>query len=205
MDTYQFLGDLPQREDHMRKRRWFSALIFAIPAALAVATIAMANDDDRRSFRADTLSGYQEATSLGPISTTGTGSFVATLNSAGTEVSYTLTYSALEGNVTQAHIHFGQRGVSGGISVFLCSNLGNGPAGTQACPPAPATVTGTITAASVIGPAGQGIAPTEFNELVRAIRAGMTYANVHSSIWPGGEIRGQVNDRDQRADNEDGD
>jgi len=53
-------------------------------------------------------------------------------------------------------------------------------------------VTGVIDAADVIGPAGQGIAPGEFNELVRAIRSGNTYANVHTNMYPGGEIRGQI-------------
>jgi hypothetical protein len=34
--------------------------------------------------------------------------------------------------------------------------------------------------------------PTAFEELVRAIRAGFTYANVHTTRWPGGEVRGQI-------------
>jgi hypothetical protein len=76
--------------------------------------------------------------------------------------------------------------------VFLCSNLGNGPAGTQACPAAPATITGTLRPTDVIGPTGQGIAPGQFDELVAAIRAGSTYVNVHSSLYPGGEIRAQL-------------
>jgi len=57
--------------------------------------------------------------------------------------------------VTQAHIHFGKRHVAGGIIVFLCTNLGNGPAGTPACPDSAGTVTGSITAASIIGPAAR--------------------------------------------------
>ena len=182
----------------MRKRRWFSALIFAVPAVLAVATIAVAGDG-KRNFKSDTLTGYQEAPA---VSTVATGSFEATLNADDT-ISYTFSYSDLEGAVTQAHIHFGQRDVAGGISVFLCSNLGNGPAGTQPCPPSPATISGTITAADVVGPTGQGIAPTEFSELVRAVRAGMTYANVHSSKFPGGEARGQINDNDRRGNEND--
>ncbi len=99
--------------------------------------------------------------------------------------------------MTQAHIHLGGAAQSGGISVFLCTNLGNGPVGTQACPPAPASVSGTLVPTDVIGPVGQGIVAGEFGELVAAIRAGVTYANVHSSKYPGGEIRAQLEgDRD---------
>jgi hypothetical protein len=46
----------------------------------------------------------------------------------------------------------------------------------------------------VIGPDAQGIAPGEFAELVRAMRAGVTYANVHTTTHGGGEIRGQITD-----------
>ena len=189
----------------MRKRRWFSALIFVIPAVLAVATIAVGNDGGRGRFRADALTGYQEATTLGPISTTGTGTFDATLNNAGDEISYTLTYTDLEGIasngvVTAAHIHFGQRGVSGGVIAFLCGG------GTKPAPcPLSGTVTGTIKAADIQGPTGQGIEPLSFAEAVRALRAGMVYANVHTTRWPSGEIRGQVNDRDQRDGERGGD
>ena len=80
--------------------------------------------------------------------------FNATISNDGTEINWELSYSPLEGNIMQSHIHVGQAGVNGGISVFLCSNLANGPAGTQACPAGPATISGTITAANVIGNAG---------------------------------------------------
>lgn len=78
--------------------------------------------------------------------------------------------------------------------MFLCSNLGNGPSGTAACPNGPGNhvVTGTAFADQVVGPAGQGLAASEFAELIRAIRAGRTYANVHTTTFPSGEIRGQV-------------
>jgi hypothetical protein len=39
--------------------------------------------------------------------------------------------------------------------------------------------------------------PTAFAELVRAIRAGYAYANLHTTRFPSGEIRGQINDRDE--------
>jgi hypothetical protein len=137
------------------------------------------------------LSGYQEDPLV--LSTTGRGQFLAHIDTRKQEITYRLSYSGLEG-VTQAHIHLGGAHQSGGISVFLCSNLGNGPAGTQACPPAPATVTGTIRPADVVGPVNQGITAQEFAELAAAIRAGVTYVNVHTGAFPGGEIRAQLGD-----------
>ena len=142
------------------------------------------------------LIGYEEVPS---VSTTGNGEFDARINTAENEVTYTLRYSDLEGVVQQAHIHLGQVGVNGGITVFLCSNLGNGPAGTQPCPAPPATITGTITAADVSPniPAtqaarNQGLNTGEFDEFLAALRAGVLYVNVHSTTWPGGEIRSQI-------------
>ena len=102
-----------------------------------------------------------------------------------------MTYENLETDVAQAHIHFGAPGVNGGIAAWLCQGTIAGPAGTPACAGArTGSASGVITAASFIGPDGQGIAPGEFDELVKAIRAGYTYANVHTAGRPGGEIRG---------------
>ena len=142
------------------------------------------------------LTGYEEVPS---VSTTATGSFDARISNDGSRIDWELSYSDLEGAVQQAHIHFGQKGVNGGISVFLCTNLGNGPAGTQPCPAPPATISGTIVAADVspnipatAAARTQGINTGEIDELVKAIRAGSTYVNVHSTLWPGGEIRSQI-------------
>jgi hypothetical protein len=151
----------------------------------------------RFSVSAD-LIGYQEVPAL---STTARGRFVAWVDTRANTINWRLKYEALEGNVTQAHVHFGQKGVNGGISFFLCSNLGNGPAGTQACPVAPGDISGVITPELVVGPGpvttptpapGQGIEPGAFAEIAAAIREGLGYANVHTSKWPGGEIRGQL-------------
>jgi CHRD domain-containing protein len=178
--------------------------VFVVGAA-ALVTAAVAFDGSRFDAR---LSGYQETPTL---STSADGTFRASINRAGNEIRYTLSYrgpfdaNAAGGTVTQAHIHLGARAVMGNISAFLCTNLGNGPAGTPACPPAPATVSGTITAAQVVGPAGQGISPGEFGELVRAIRAGATYANVHTTTFPAGEIRGQISGGDGHSHGDDQD
>ncbi len=163
----------------------------AVAASGAVAAgVAMAGGGTELR---EQLTGYEEVPAL---STDGNGRFQARVH-AGEDgsITYRLRYRELESDVTQAHIHFGQRAINGGISAFLCSNLGNGPIGTQPCPPAPATIEGTIRARDVVGPTAEGIAPGEFDELVRAIEAGATYVNVHSSARPGGEIRAQLEPR----------
>jgi hypothetical protein len=137
------------------------------------------------------LTGYEETPSA--VSTTGIGAFTARISNDQSRIDWELAYADLEGAVQQAHIHFGQKSVSGPISVFLCTNLGNGPAGTQPCPAPPATISGTIVAADVTNLANErGISAGELGELIAAMRAGATYVNVHSTRWPGGEIRSQV-------------
>jgi CHRD domain len=168
----------------MKQRRIQLAAAVAIVAIVSVvATTALAGDGG--NARAD-LDGYQELSPTSSVSTLGNGEFKAKIRSQ--QIQYELRYRDLEGGaVLFAHIHFGQRATNGGVSAFLCGGGGKPP-----CPPSPATVTGTIVPTDVVGPAAQGIAPGQFDELVRAMRAGATYANVHTTQWPGGEIRGQI-------------
>jgi len=176
-------------------------MLTTLAAGVAIAGFGagslMAHDDDEDRGRGhDTrfevhaaLIGFQEVPAL---STTAHGTFQAWVDTKANTITYRLTYDALEGTVQQSHVHFGQKGVSAGVSFFLCSNLGNGPAGTPACPTPPAEVTGVITPDLVIGPLAQGIEPGAFAEIVAAMKDGTAYANVHSTKWPGGEIRGQL-------------
>jgi CHRD domain len=169
-------------------------------AMLVVGSFAIAGDNDSKNARGD-MNGYQEVPS---ISTTGLGTFMARISNDETRIDYVLTYSGLETPITQSHIHFGQRSVNGGISVFLCNTPGFGPPAGTPAPPAcqgttAGTVEGSVTPAHVIGPNGQGIEPvTGWAELLRAIRVGHAYANIHTTRFPGGEIRGQLNDENQR-------
>jgi CHRD domain len=174
----------------MRKMLLALMLLVGVASTLVVAALATADGGSRNISAHGGLVGYQEVPQT--ISTTGGGTFNAKIANDGESFTWTLSYEALEGAVQQAHIHFGASGLANGISVFLCTNLGNGPAGTQACPAPPATISGTASAADVIGPAGQGIEAGAFGELLAAMRAGFAYANVHTSKWPGGEIRGQL-------------
>lgn len=135
-------------------------------------------------------------------------------------IDYELTYSGLEGStgtgrtVTQAHIHIGRPTIVGGVSVFFCGG-GNTDATKKACPvsagpgtPNPA-VTGTWTAADITGPASQGVelnnpnGEDAFARLVAAIKAGLSYANVHTTRSPAGEIRGQLKRDHDRDDDDD--
>ncbi len=142
------------------------------------------------------LQGFQEVPA---IATPATGRFTAQINQAASSISYELSYADLQGSITQAHIHFAQEGVNGGIVIFLCSNLGNGPAGTQACPASPGSISGTATAADVVAVAAQGISAGQMHKVLRAIRSGIAYVNVHTTLFPGGEIRGQLGFRRGRS------
>lgn len=173
------------------KKRLFR-LVLALPLLVAVGAASLSAQNHRRVIKTR-LTGFQEVPA---ISSTGRGEFRARLDDDSIE--FELSYSNLEGDVQQAHIHLAQGGVNGGITVFLCSNLGNGPAGTPACPQS-GTVTGVRMAADMTGgAAAQGLAAGEFSELLRALRSGNTYANVHTTKHTGGEIRGQI-----RTDDED--
>jgi CHRD domain-containing protein len=155
----------------------------AATTLLCAATGARADDDDRNFFKAR-LIGFEEVPA---ISSTGRGEFRARIRDEAA-IDWELTYEALEGTpTTVAHVHFGQRSVAGGVSFFLC-----GGGGRPACTPTSGSFSGTATAADIIGPTAQGIAPTEIAKLIRAMRAGKTYANVHTGKHPGGEIRGQL-------------
>lgn len=134
------------------------------------------------------LSGFHEA----PSTLVVPGKGVARLKIEGTTISYDLTYEGLASGVTQAHIHIGEDALVGGVAAFLCTNLGNGPAGTPACPSPAGRVTGSIDAADVVGPAAQGLSPGDIAELQRALRRGAIYVNVHSTAFPAGELRGNA-------------
>ena len=175
----------------MRRHGILVAAIVAFLLATigSTATADSNRGENARKFRAE-LKGFEEIPTL---STPGSGKFEAKLSNDGTSVAWKLEYQDTETDVTQAHIHLGAPAFNGGIMVFLCTNLNNGPPGTQACPPTGGEIEGTFTAADVIGPAGQGISAGEFAESIRAMRAGATYANVHTVVREGGEIRGQIN------------
>jgi hypothetical protein len=176
-------------------------LLVAVTFAASMLLTTGAVSDGNNGNRVRAVASLRPTSEVPALWSQAHGRLKATIDQQNQTISYELSYDGLEGDVLQAHIHLGQRGVNGGVSVFLCGNPPNVPAAPAPlpppCPAPPATVTGELTAANIIGPAAQGIEPTsatvnEFGDLVNMLLSGATYANVHSSKFPGGEVRGQV-------------
>lgn len=138
------------------------------------------------------LSSYQENPTL---STPASGTLDVEISKSGDSLDYTLSYQGLATNILFSHIHLGRPAINGGVMAFLCTNNAP-PAGVPIPPPCPqgsGTVTGTLTAADIVGTASaQGVAAGEFQEFVRAVRAEAAYGNLHTSAFTTGEIRGQI-------------
>jgi hypothetical protein len=178
------------------------ACVAVLTAVFAVPVFA----HGKTSF-ATNLVGYEETPST--INSPASGEFSLKISKDGSSIDYTLTYRDMPTAVTQAHIHFGRPALSGGVVLFLCTNL-TPPANVPTPPPCPTpsgTVTGTLTAANVISlPAtGQNIEPgaAGFAQMIKAIRNAAAYANVHTVGHGGGEIRGALGNPDDDDDDDD--
>jgi hypothetical protein len=176
----------------------------ALAGAVLAAPLAWADQDRDSETFTTRLSGFNEVGALnaetGAILSGGTATAEVVLDKAAQTATYTLTFSgAFSSAVTQSHIHFGKVHVPGGVMVFFCTNLGNGPAGTPLCP-ASGTVTGSWSAASVVAVPGQNVPAGDFDALVQALESNSAYANIHTVTFKAGEIRGNLrrHDRDDR-------
>jgi CHRD domain len=165
-------------------------LVVATSAVVGAGAVAVAGTDG--GDIKERLNGYAENMA---VSTPGVGEFRARIDSADESIQYTLSYEGIPTDVRQAHIHFEKRTNNGPIVAWLCDSAENPSprASTPVCPAGGGTVEGVIERDDVgTGSAGQGIAPGEYEEFIQAIRAGVTYVNVHSVAYPGGEIRSQI-------------
>ena len=163
-----------------------------VVAALAVTSFAVAgggdgkgkNDDHGKSSTFDArLSGYSETPSL---NSKGHATFTATIDSD--KITFKLDYADLSGPPLVAHVHIGQVGVAGGVSFFLCGGSTKPP-----CPQSTSgSVSGTVTATDIIGPVPQGFNPGDLASVIAAIQHNVSYANMHTTKFPAGQIRGQL-------------
>ena len=177
-------------------------LATAFVAAALVASVPVSAQRFSGKFSGFNEVGALGAGETGAILSEGTGTIKLRLDRSTGTLAYELTYSGLSSEVKQSHIHFGRVHTAGGIMVFFCTNLGNGPAGTPACPATGGTVTGTLSAASVVAVPGQNVTAGDFDAITDALFADAAYANIHTARFPAGEIRAQVK---KQHDDDDGD
>ncbi len=169
----------------MRKAHFF--FMMAALVLVACPETMMRADEDGLAISARMV-GLNE---VPPTNSRAVAEFRGTISSDGTRITYTLKWSGLTTLPLFSHIHFGPTKVNGGIMVFLCGGGGK-PACTQATS---GEASGTITAADIVGPSAQGIDPApngKFADVIRAIRTGNAYANLHTTKFPSGEVRGPV-------------
>ena len=158
----------------------------AITALIASVLVASAGPSNTEQFSAS-LAGANE---VPPINSAGTADFNMTIRDG--MITFSLSFSDLTSPLVVSHLHFAPSKVAGGVMIFLCGG-GNQPA----CPATTSgNITGTITAANVTGPSAQGITAGDLDSALQAVRDGISYANMHTTNFPGGEIRGNV----QRGD-----
>jgi len=149
--------------------------------ALLLVTVGPVSAAADSHFRAH-LSGAQE---VPPVETLSRGQAIFRLSRDGNELHFKLIVANLH-DVRMAHIHLAQAGENGPVVAWLY------PGG-----PPPVEIPGrfsgvlaegTITAADLVGP----LAGMTLEDLADAMQAGDTYVNVHTTAYPGGEIRGQI-------------
>jgi len=128
------------------------------------------------------LSGDQE---VPPRETLATGEAKFQLNKEGTELSYKLIVANLE-DLHMSHIHLAPAGSNGGVVVWLYPSAAPAvmiPGTTNGI-----LATGVITSANLIG----ALKGKTLGDLIKQMNEGTAYVNVHTMLYPGGEIRGQI-------------
>jgi hypothetical protein len=178
-------------------------VLWLMLGVLAILSCGGSDDDDDETKLQANLSAANERPAPPAPNPAGTGTAVLTISDDERGIAYTLTYTGVT-NVTQAHIHVvNSPDLAGPIILFLCTNVGlgtnvpcagAGPLPTpQACPQGSSvTITGTLTAADLSCKDATPTSPAvlSFADAIAQLKAGNTYANVHSQANPGGDIRG---------------
>ncbi len=158
------------------KKQAFIALILSMVVVLSL-TLLVGRSSGQTAFKAR-LSG---AESVPPVMTKASGTAQLQIAKGSDTLTYKLTVTDIP-NVTAAHIHFGKKGQNGPPVAFLFS----GPA--KEGPFSGMLAAGVITAKDLFGPLkGKGL-----SDLIKQIRSGDMYINVHTKDHPDGEIRGQI-------------
>lgn len=138
---------------------------------MALSLIGLAGTSSAARRLATGMTGAEEVP--GPGDPNASGHAIIRLNQGTGTVCFDLSWSNIDGTVTAAHIHEAPAGVSGGVVVTLFTGASfSGTDATSGC------TTGVDRA------------------LIKDIRQDPTayYVNVHSTVFPGGAVRGQLGD-----------
>lgn len=146
-----------------------------IPVVLVLALMSVQSRVSAVTIFGATLTGSQE---VPPNASTATGTGLFILNDAQTELTFNITYAGLiGGNFTAAHFHApAPPGVNAGVVRGL-SAAETGPAGTSG------VMSGIWRSTDA-----QALSALRVSQLF----AGTVYFNIHNAQFPGGEIRGQL-------------
>jgi hypothetical protein len=135
-------------------------------AALAIACTTVAGTAGAASHASSPVAAKLTVKSEVPAAKGGKGSGAFTGRLNGSKLTWKLTWGTLSGPANAAHIHMGKAGKAGNVVVPLCAGA--------TCK---SGVHGTVMLKAAV---------------LKALKSGGTYVNVHTAKNPAGEIRGQI-------------
>ena len=166
-------------------KRFLSLIVLAFALA-ALSGVAKA---DPLVFTT-TLSGANE---VPPNASPGTGSAVITIDTTTHMMTVNITFGGLSGNTTASHIHCCTLPGANAQVATTTPTFTGFPSGVQS---GTYLHTFDLTLASSYNPAfitshGGTVTQAEA-DLIAGMLAGQSYLNIHTNLFPGGEIRGQL-------------
>jgi hypothetical protein len=152
--------------------------LFAGTAAALLLTTAAAS---AQTVELGTQMGGANETPAPGVLTGSAGTAQVFVNMATQAVTYRVEVFNLPSGAVGGHFHVGGPGLAGPIVVDLAppANISND-----------FVLTGTVNASALRPRAEQGIRTWE--DFIQALVGGQVYVNIHSAVFPGGEIRGQL-------------
>jgi hypothetical protein len=175
-------NEIRKGEEFAMRKYWILSSVLALTMALVALPMIASGAPAAKNFMA-IMSADQEVAAT-PVVSDGTGVAIFQLSADGQSLSYKLNASNLNAPVTMSHIHMAPGGANGGVVVWLFPS---------SPPPSPGVESngrlaeGTITAADL-----RGSLAGKWDLFVTKLNDGGLYVNVHTTAYPGGEIRGQI-------------
>jgi hypothetical protein len=162
--------------------RHAGSLGLAVVLVLGLSSMGCNNATEGKEFFQADLAGSNE---VPPRDTGATGAcgFVVT----GNRVNFSIYTRGLSAPVVGAHIHLAPAGTNGPVRVpFIGPNL----AGTNTVTPFAAPDNGILIENSF--GASDVTGGLSLDDVLNAMRSGGAYCNIHTTAFPGGEVRGQI-------------